>query len=363
MRAAAAPVRARIQRSIGPGSATVGASGINAERCAEPAARITSFPAFACAATEVGETECRDGDTGPEPGRHREDADRVRPAVARHLLGGSDAGEHREPDEAELDDRALERGLRGEPLLHRRLSELLRYGSQKRVRMHVNTNATMLREREARMLVEDGATKVTISFDGPPEIQNKFRVFHNGTGSYAATFTRPANTCGALVLNGTTEANYDFVQVLDGNGNVGYAGANIENPTDPNIDVYFDFGEMAIIPPGRPDPGIFINSTRVDDFGFPLKLRVQGWSVTVCEKGPTPGGKMNILEKDGFRFDTGPSLVTLPHISEDLFAAADRRRDSELGTADRHMRIDAAERGDHLAVAVLDGVRDAAGVE
>lgn len=64
--------------------------------------------------------------------------------------------------------------------------------------------------------------------------------------------------------------------VLDGNGNVGYAGANIENPTDPNIDVYFDFGEMAIIPPGRPDPGIFINTTRVDHFGFPLKLRVQG---------------------------------------------------------------------------------------
>lgn len=64
--------------------------------------------------------------------------------------------------------------------------------------------------------------------------------------------------------------------VLDGNGNVGYAGANIENPSDPNIDVYFDFGEMAIIPPGRANPGIFINTTRVDHFGFPLKLRVQG---------------------------------------------------------------------------------------
>ncbi len=64
--------------------------------------------------------------------------------------------------------------------------------------------------------------------------------------------------------------------VIDGNGNIGYAGANIENPTDPNIDVYFDFGEMAIIPQGKPDQGIFINTTRVDHFGFPLKLRVQG---------------------------------------------------------------------------------------
>ncbi len=64
--------------------------------------------------------------------------------------------------------------------------------------------------------------------------------------------------------------------VVDGNGNIGYAGANIENPTDPNIDVYFDFGEMAILPKGNGAQGIFVNTTRVDHFGFPLKLRVQG---------------------------------------------------------------------------------------
>lgn len=64
--------------------------------------------------------------------------------------------------------------------------------------------------------------------------------------------------------------------LLDGNGNVGYAGANIENPSDPNIDVYFDFGEMAILPKGDANQGIFVNTTRVDQFGFPVKLRVQG---------------------------------------------------------------------------------------
>lgn len=64
--------------------------------------------------------------------------------------------------------------------------------------------------------------------------------------------------------------------VVDGNGHIGYAGANIQNPTDPNLDVYFDFGEMAIIPKGNNDSGLFINTTRVDHFGFPLQLRVQG---------------------------------------------------------------------------------------
>jgi hypothetical protein len=58
----------------------------------------------------------------------------------------------------------------------------------------------------------------------------------------------------------------------DVNGNIGYAGANIDNPTDPNIDVTFDFMEMAIVP----DTGFYGNTTRVDQFGFPVTLRLQG---------------------------------------------------------------------------------------
>jgi hypothetical protein len=72
----------------------------------------------------------------------------------------------------------------------------------------------------------------------------------------------------------------------DVNGNIGYAGANIENPNDPNIDVTFDFGEFAILPPGSSPQGIFVNTTRVDQFGFPVKLSVtglDGFSQTVGE--------------------------------------------------------------------------------
>ena len=47
------------------------------------------------------------------------------------------------------------------------MPELLRYGRSKGARLHVNTNATILRDKQARMLIEDGASKVTISFDGP----------------------------------------------------------------------------------------------------------------------------------------------------------------------------------------------------
>jgi hypothetical protein len=62
----------------------------------------------------------------------------------------------------------------------------------------------------------------------------------------------------------------------DANGKVAYAGANVENPTDPNIDVIFDFAEFAIIGPNKPYQGIFINTTRVDLFGFPVQLTVNG---------------------------------------------------------------------------------------
>ena len=64
-----------------------------------------------------------------------------------------------------------------------------------------------------------------------------------------------------------------YIQVVvDVNGNLGYTGPNIENPNDPNIDVTFDFAEMAIVP----TTGFFGNTTRVDQFGFPVKLRLQG---------------------------------------------------------------------------------------
>ncbi len=53
-----------------------------------------------------------------------------------------------------------------------------------------------------------------------------------------------------------------------------------------------------------------------------LRLAAAGWEVEVCESGPRFGGKMNTFERDGFRFDTGPSLITMPWVFEELFEAA-----------------------------------------
>jgi phytoene desaturase len=53
-----------------------------------------------------------------------------------------------------------------------------------------------------------------------------------------------------------------------------------------------------------------------------LRLAARGWHVEVCEQGSRFGGKMNVWEREGFRFDTGPSLITMPWVFEELFEAA-----------------------------------------
>ncbi len=57
------------------------------------------------------------------------------------------------------------------------------------------------------------------------------------------------------------------------------------------------------------------------------RLAAAGKRVVVCEQADTIGGKLGVFARDGFRFDTGPSLVTLPYVLDDLLAATgvDRR--------------------------------------
>lgn len=55
-----------------------------------------------------------------------------------------------------------------------------------------------------------------------------------------------------------------------------------------------------------------------------IHLRIAGFSVTVLEQNDRVGGRASLLEVDGFRFDTGPSLVNYPWVFEELFASAGR---------------------------------------
>lgn len=53
-----------------------------------------------------------------------------------------------------------------------------------------------------------------------------------------------------------------------------------------------------------------------------IRLAASGHRVTLHEQADGVGGKLGLLERDGFRFDTGPSLLTLPELLADTLAAS-----------------------------------------
>jgi phytoene desaturase len=50
-----------------------------------------------------------------------------------------------------------------------------------------------------------------------------------------------------------------------------------------------------------------------------IRMAARGYAVEVYESAATPGGKIRQQQIKGFRFDMGPSIVTLPHLIDELF--------------------------------------------
>jgi len=50
-----------------------------------------------------------------------------------------------------------------------------------------------------------------------------------------------------------------------------------------------------------------------------LRLRAKGYSVTVVDRCAAIGGRAQVFERDGFRHDAGPTVITAPFLFEELF--------------------------------------------
>lgn len=61
-----------------------------------------------------------------------------------------------------------------------------------------------------------------------------------------------------------------------------------------------------------------------------IRLAARGVNVEVFEKNDRAGGRMNIVEGKGFRFDLGPTIVMMPEIYRDVFRAAGRNPDDYI---------------------------------
>ncbi|WP_329438894.1 phytoene desaturase [Streptomyces sp. NBC_01426] len=61
-----------------------------------------------------------------------------------------------------------------------------------------------------------------------------------------------------------------------------------------------------------------------------LHLLGAGRTVTLVERDPLPGGRAGLIKRDGYRFDTGPTVLTMPHLLEEAFAAVGQKMSDHL---------------------------------
>jgi phytoene desaturase len=58
-----------------------------------------------------------------------------------------------------------------------------------------------------------------------------------------------------------------------------------------------------------------------------VRLAARGFDVEIYEKRDKLGGRGYVYEINGFKFDGGPTVITAPFMFDDIFAAANRRRE------------------------------------
>ncbi len=73
-----------------------------------------------------------------------------------------------------------------------------------------------------------------------------------------------------------------------------------------------------------------------------LRARAKGYEVTLVDRCKRPGGRAQVFERDGFRHDAGPTVITAPHLFDELFAlfGKDRRRAVEFLPVDPWYRFE-----------------------
>ncbi|WP_067652291.1 phytoene desaturase family protein [Nocardia harenae] len=106
--------------------------------------------------------------------------------------------------------------------------------------------------------------------------------------------------------------------------------------------------------PGRTDRVVVVGAG-LAGLATALHLAGRGREVTLLERDDLPGGRAGRADIDGYRLDTGPTVLTMPELLDDAFAAVGER------TADRLTldRVDPAYRARFADGRALDVHTDA----
>ena len=74
-----------------------------------------------------------------------------------------------------------------------------------------------------------------------------------------------------------------------------------------------------------PGPRALVIGAGVGGLAAAVRLACRGWRVQVLERLDAPGGRASVHREAGFTFDLGPTIVTVPHLFEELWTLAGRR--------------------------------------
>jgi diapolycopene oxygenase len=77
-------------------------------------------------------------------------------------------------------------------------------------------------------------------------------------------------------------------------------------------------------------PSVAVVGAGLGGLSAAISLAADGYPVTVFEKNPQVGGKLNVLKKGGYSFDLGPSILTLPQYFRRLWEKAGKRMEDDV---------------------------------
>lgn len=85
---------------------------------------------------------------------------------------------------------------------------------------------------------------------------------------------------------------------------------------------------------------VIVTGSGLGGISAALSLSLEGYRVSVYEKNEKVGGKLNVLESNGYTFDLGPSILTLPHVFDATFRKAGKKLEDyvPLSTVRPHWR-------------------------
>ncbi|MEM6943249.1 MAG: phytoene desaturase [Pseudomonadota bacterium] len=82
--------------------------------------------------------------------------------------------------------------------------------------------------------------------------------------------------------------------------------------------------------PATPQPHAVVIGSGFGGLATAIRLGARGYRVTVLERLDCAGGRARVFRQDGFTFDAGPTIITLPHLLDELWALCGREREADV---------------------------------